>query len=183
MRKEIMTWIALSSLMAATASAGSFAEDFSRKGKFEAYGFAQAMKISNLFFSDADVYGGGIGLGYNISDHFTVNGDFSISAVKTHYALFSFSVTEHTTLYLGNVSLDYNILRSRVTPVISAGAGLGLFATEDSSGTFDPNIGAGVRWDASDHLFLKAMVRGWAWDVTDRTEGAVSVSLAVGYKF
>jgi hypothetical protein len=185
MQKKIMTCIALTSLVVGMANTASAADESGRSGRWELYGFGQYMKISDIFNSDANVGGGGIGLGYNLSEHFTLNADFSINAVETDYHPFlsERSWRETTTLYVGNVSLDWNILGTPLTPVISGGAGVGWFANAQSGAYFDPNIGAGLRWDVSDHVLIKAMARATWWYSSEHRDLGVGILLAIGYKF
>src|SRR5208283_2619015 len=130
MRKQILTSLALTSLMATLASAQSSTNEFSRAGNWEVHGFGQYVHIEETgifgFESNTHIWGGGVGVGYNVLDHLTVNGDFSINSLKTDISWGSFSVdgvnlwnagkaSATTTLYLGTVSLDYNILKTRLT--------------------------------------------------------------------
>jgi hypothetical protein len=187
MRKQILTSLALTSLMATLASAQSSTNEFSRAATWEVYGFGQAIVIYNVLESDANVFGGGLGGGYNFSDHFTLRGDFAISSVKfTIDPIFSGTEEDvSTTLYMGNISLDYNILKSRVTPVVSVGGGIGVFSDEGGT-VYAANLGLGVRWDVNDRVFTRLMVSPLSlWESTSDHQGwwATGFSLSVGYKF
>lgn len=185
--KISMTCIVLAALTVATASAQSSTNEFSRKGKWEVYGFGQAEKVFNVFDSDVDVYGGGLGAGYNFSQYINVNADFSISSARIHHTPFLFGPTysESTTLYMGHLSLDYNWFKSRVTPLLSLRVGIG--GGGESLGTIaDQMIGIGVRWDASDRLFVKAILNAGAWEkLSDEGNGwaAMGFSMGVGFMF
>ena len=191
MQKRILICIALTSLMTAVANAQSSTNDFSRKGLWEVYGFGQAQTIFNVVESEAKVYGGGFGVGYNISQHFTLNADFAISSVDWEHGLFSSWREEESnaTLFMGHISADWNILKYRVTPLVTVGLGLGAFSN-GSGAALDQTVGVGVRWDASDHLFLKAIIRGGAMETTSNAEidsgnawATLGFSFALGYKF
>jgi len=188
--KKLITCIACTSLLAGLASAQPAqpsSEEFSRKGRWEVYGFGQAAEIFNVLESDADVLGGGLGVGYHPWEHFSLRCDLGVSSAKFKFEpLFSGSEkTEWTTLYMGNISLDYHILKTPLTPLITVGAGVGWFS-EGVGTTFDQNIGVGVRWDASEHVFARAVVSGGVWENTNQEHkgwAALGISLAVGYRF
>jgi opacity protein-like surface antigen len=187
MRTQIMTSLALTALITTLASAESSLDEFSRAGQWEAYGFGQAIVVTDVFESDATMAGGGVGIGYNVLEHLNINGDFSINSMELDSdPLFGDSEEISRTLYLGSISLDYNILKTRVTPFVTAGAQFG-FTSEDSGVAVNPNLGLGVRWDASERIFLKLAIRAIWWDAFDHTitgdAAGVGVSLAVGYKF
>ena len=189
--KRLIPCIALTSLMVALGSAQPLSDEFSRKGKWEVYGFGQAIKIFNILESDANVFGGGLGVGYNVSRYVTLRFDLSINSVELNDegVLDWFHQTEDSTLYLGNISLDYNILKSRVTPVASLALGVGGMSASKggtSSTIFDQQLGIGVRWDASERVFTKLMFNLGLWETSNEDhEGwvAAGVSLVVGYKF
>ena len=172
--------------MGAAASAASFSEDFSRAGRWEVYGMGQAIKIFEVLGSDSDVFGGGLGVGYNISEHFNVNADFSISSENINQPSFLGTEAEGSrTLYMGNLALDYNILKTPVTPVLSIGGGVGV-PSEGSGTLYDGTIGAGVRWDATERLFVKALLRGGVWKTTEEGSeswGSIGATVVLGYRF
>jgi hypothetical protein len=101
---------------------------------------------------------------------------------------------DDATLFGGNVNLNYNVLKRRFTPVITAGLGFRNYSASDLNET-DPavNVGAGLRWDITDHFFIKA-VGGVTWTELQNEnfynlftgQGSIlikSASLSVGYKF
>ena len=86
---------------------------------------------------------------------------------------------------MANFSLDYNVLRTPVTPVVSLGLGIGWFS-EGIGTTFDQNLGAGVRWDVNERWFGRLMLNAGVWENSGRDRkgwAAMGLSLAVGYKF
>jgi len=173
-----------------STSTVSATNTFSRAGKWEAYGVVQAETIFNVFDSDANLFGGGFGVGYNFGEHFTLSGEFSFSSAQFHTeGLFEVPEDRDTTLYIGRVYADYNILKYPVTPVLSGGLGVGGFS--DGSGVaLDQTIGVGVRWDANDRLVFKSMLRAGIIETTSRPDNedadawaCLAISVSVGYKF
>ena len=163
---------------------------FSRAGKWEAYGVLQAGTIFNVFDSDANLFGGGVGAGYNFGEHFTLSGEFSFSSAQFHTdGLFEVPEDRDTTLLMTRVYADYNILKYPVTPVLSGGLGVGGF-TDGSGVAFDQTIGFGVRWDVNDRLVFKSMLRTGLIETTARFNNdsadawaCLWISASLGYKF
>ena len=60
---------------------------------------------------------------------------------------------------------------------------MGWFANDQSGAFFDPSLGAGLRWDVSDSVMLKAIAHATWWYSSDHSDAGAGVSLAVGYKF
>jgi hypothetical protein len=173
-----------------TSGAVRSTNTFSRADKWEAYGVVQVETIFNVFDSDANLIGGGFGVGYNFGEHFTLSGEFSISSAQFQTdGLFEVPQERDTTLYIGRVYADYNILKYPVTPVLSGGFGVGGFS--DGSGVaLDQTIGLGVRWDANDRLVFKSMLRTGIIETTSRPDNedadgwaCLAISVSVGYKF
>ena len=184
--KNIIISIALISLTAELASGQTATNEFSRKDRWEVYGLAQTGVIFNVFESNASLGGGGVGAAYNVWEHFAFRGDLAISAAKFDFGLFSGPEEDRwVTLYMANFSLDYNVLRTPVTPVVSLGLGIGWFS-EGIGTTFDQNLGAGVRWDVNERWFGRLMFNAGVWENTGHDRkgwAAMGLSLAVGYKF
>ena len=135
------------------------AQEWSRSGKKEIFGVLDLMDAEG---EDLDFYG--VGLGYNIDDHFNLNTDIVFGSVGDW------------DLYWWHVNLDYNILEDRLTPVVSGGLG---FVFNAWGGEFAYNVGAGGRYDITDNIFVKAMYKfTWISDVD--VDG---VYIGIGYMF
>lgn len=175
MRKQIMIGLTLASFVAVTASAGSLMEEYSRAGKWEVAGFGQYFTFPD---DNVSAFGGGLSVGYNALDQLCINADLSISCWDADYG------TWEATSYMGGLSVDYNILAKRFTPFLTAGAGV---LGWDSGGDvmFTGGLGAGLRWDATDNIHVKAAYRA-TWLTDSDVSGSAfghGFTLAVGYKF
>ncbi len=138
-----------------------------RAGRWQAYGAFQAMAVLNVVESNAGIVGGGIGVGYDFTEHFTLSGDLSLSSAQFEGGLLDFNEDhEDTTLFMAHLYADYNILKYPVTPVLSGGLGVGAFSN-GTGAALDQTIGFGVRWDIDEHMFFKALVRTGVFETTD----------------
>ena len=177
--------------------------EYSRKGKWEIQGSVQYLLGDTATFSSTglslkldDTLTGGAGFGYHFLDHLSIDVDlFGGSArFRGRDGFGSPSTTSDATLFGGNVNLNYNILKRRLTPVISGGLGFINFSG-GGFGETDPsaNVGGGLRWDITDRFFIKVM-GGVTWTETQAgsgwnlftAEGAIllkSVTVSGGYKF
>ena len=131
--------------------------DYSRKGKWDLYVSGQYLGGDTATFPDTGLsltldgtFTGGAGFGYHLLDYLSIDVDLYGGAVRfTGRDVYSpTTITRDATLFGGNVNLNYNVLRKRLTPVITGGAGFMNFNGSGFSET-DPslNIGAGLRWD------------------------------------
>ncbi len=173
------------------------AHEFERGGRFELYGTYQHMNGDTITpyafgsavkFDNSSLYG--LGFGFNFTDNFNLNTDFLFGTSDAEINTFWGPATVDTELTLWNVNLDYNILKERLSPFISGG--IGLFNTHadvwfDSidDTDFSYNIGAGIRWDATDNLFIKAKYR-WTYiefDHSDDTPRFEGLSISIGWMF
>jgi opacity protein-like surface antigen len=149
---------------------------------------------ADLKIEDTTFYA--FGLGVNLNDHFNLNFDASF------FTNFDFKLSQNDVLVNHsdvdsmsmNLNLDYNILKERITPLVSAGVGFIRFdGSWDNTlfGSFSEtdltyNLGAGLRWDITDNIGFKAIYRNmWALikDADDpaRFDG-ISFSLMIRFK-
>lgn len=191
---------ALAGVMGLLSLASStLAQDFSREGKWSIGLLGQYLMSEDASAEVAgvtadvsldSVYGGGIAVGYDITDHFTVGldawggtGDIKGSALGT-------SRKDSIGIMGANTWVDYNILSSRFTPFITANVGLlsmfgdieGISASETD---FLFGAGAGARWDFNDQWFAKATYRANWTEFSGFNELTLvhGFSLIVGYRF
>jgi hypothetical protein len=147
---------------------------------------------------------GGVGFAYHFNDFLSLRGDFMFGEATLHTEgpdgneLFP---SETAYLQTGRVNLDYNIINRRITPVLTAGIGYqyleinsgqavvfqgpnGYYYTTGNyyyETDFTANVGAGFRWNVTDHFFIKVMADAqWlqysgANNVTTQIEGFFSL--------
>jgi len=183
-------------------------QEWSRKGKTELFGTIQKMNSEEIVYPfteilpvklDIDsttVYG--VGYGYNLTDHWNINMDllygYADTDVKIVHDVIDVTVgTEEMDYILWDINFDYNIFKSRFTPLITGGIGFMDFSIntkatgvgEVNDTSFSANLGAGVRWDIRDNILLKAIYRStWTeFNDTDEDLRYEGVSVSVAYMF
>ncbi|HNS21954.1 MAG TPA: outer membrane beta-barrel protein [Sedimentisphaerales bacterium] len=167
-------------LMICTTSAASEDKPWSRAYRSEVYGVVQVLgsdEVSGLHgmaranFDTTPVYG--VGMGVNINAHLNVNTEIMLgwADIKDYWVDMPELADrdENQQIYLWNVNLDYNILKGRLTPVVGGGVGiLGLNGDDRLHEVhFAGNVGAGIRWDMTDHLALRVLYRCTWWEIKD----------------
>ena len=201
-----LSTITIISLLVFTMTASlCSAQEWSRKGKTEFFGMVQNIGSEKIKYSYPDglplnvlpvtfdmdsTYVYGIGLGYNLSDHWNINTDLLFGSADTDVKSADVTVdTEDMDYILWDVNIDYNIWKSRFTPLVTGGIGLVNFSIDTTThagnvheSNFSSNLGAGVRWDIKDNLLLKVMYRSTWTEVhnadNDQRYDSISVSLA-----
>lgn len=194
------------------------AQEWSRKGKTEFFATVQRMGSEKIEYSYPDklplnindqipfpvrlemdstnMYG--FGFGYNLSDHWNINTDLLFGSADTDVKLVldKHDVTVGTPemdYILWDINIDYNILKSRFTPLVTAGIGLMNFSIDTTAtgvgevreSNFSSNLGAGIRWDVKDNLLLKVIYR-YTWTEVrdaDNDQRYDGVSVSVAYMF
>jgi len=196
-----LSTITIISLLVFTMTASlCSAQEWSREGKSELFGTLQMMGSETIEYSFPDVlpvtfdmdstimYG--FGFGYNLSDHWNINTDLLFGSADTDVKVPGATVeTEDMDYILWDINIDYNIWKSRFTPLLTAGMGLMDFGIDTTSSAgkvhesnYSSNLGAGVRWDIRDDLLLKVVYRSTWTEVhdadNDQRYDSISVSLA-----
>jgi opacity protein-like surface antigen len=112
---------------------------------------------------DTPFFGGG--LGFNLNDHLNFHGDLvggRTDLVGHPAGLPDVHEHETATLWFGDLNLDYNLFKSRLTPLVTGGAGFAKWRNHDL-GTGEVHwayhLGGGIRWDISDNLALRVIYR------------------------
>lgn len=134
-----------------------------------------------------DTFVVGAGLGVNLNDNINLN--FDAWTGGTDIKLRGLGKADSDLVGV-DVNLDYNILRTEVTPVITGGIGFIRFSGSLDDRSFDEtdfsyNLGGGVRWDLSRNFFLKGLYR-FTWTKLDDTQNRIlfdGFSFSVGYVF
>lgn len=201
---KLPTITIISLLVFSMAASLCSAQEWSRKGKNEIFGTIQQMSSEKVEYTipgiqpvilDMDstiVFG--IGYGYNFNDHWNINADLLLGSADTDVKIVDVTVeTPEMDYVLFDINLDYNIWKSRFTPLVTAGIGLmdfGIDTTATGVGevhetNFSYNFGAGFRWDVEDNLLLKVIYRSTWTQLKDagadvRYDG---IGLSVAYMF
>ena len=160
------------------------AADFHRAHKFETFAVGQwtgADRAGILRFGND--FGGGLGIGYNLTDHLNVNTDVVFSRVNVANSTATFKTDANH--IAAHVNLDAYLLQGPIAPFLTGG--LGVDSYDGSKGTLSKSelsykVGAGLRWDLNSTIFAKAMYR-IAWADIQNSERFHTVSLMLGFKF
>lgn len=176
-------WIVAVALATLAASTG-YAEDkpWSRAHRGELYPILQMLSSDTVTAWDAvdkvELDGTpcfGAGMGFNFNDHLNLNTEMLFGSVGSTQSWILFpEVHEHMEIgaWLWNLNLDYNILKGRLTPLVTGGGGLIRFhegGQRLSETHWTGNLGAGVRWDMTDAVALRIIYR---WILTEQFENA-----------
>ncbi len=138
--------------------------------------------------SDFNVFGAGVG--YNFNDHFNVNANLHYGSTDLRGRVINNSVTADSDVFGGDFNLDFHPLKTRITPLFSGGIGFINFngdvnGVDFNETDFSYNLGAGLRWDATDHLLVKALYR-LTWTELEGTSDNLlldGIELTVGLLF
>ena len=201
---KLSTIIIISLLVFTMTASICSAEEYSRKGKAELFGAIQKMGSEEVEYPFTHILPVtididsttvlGIGYGYNLTDHWNVNTDLLFGSADADVQISGLTVeTEDMDYILWDINVDYNILKRRLTPLVTGGIGLMDFGIDTTAlgvgkvheSNFSYNLGAGIRWDVKDNLLLKVIYRS-TWtelrdaDADQRYDG---VSVSVAYMF
>ena len=183
--------------------AATAGDEFHRAEKADFFGIVQTLSgdstsfdfgsIDNKFeLKDTTVYG--FGIGYSANDYINVNTTFLFGATDIDASAEDISIDGDTDIFLWNLNFDYNILKRRLTPVLSAGIGafhtrgkLEAFGLKSNANEtdFTYNFGAGLRWDAKNDFSIKVIYR-WNWMKLKEAESTMlldGISISAGIRF
>lgn len=147
-----------------------------RKGKVEFYGAVQGLtgdsQSTEGIEMDIDEFvRGGVGLGYNFDEHFNVNLDLLFGRGNVTMSDGTTLAEAHMNSAAFYTNLDFNILNTCLTPLVTAGAGV-MHTDGDLNGTdhrsendFSFNVGLGARWDINQNVFLKFVYKSVWLDI------------------
>lgn len=185
-------------LLALAAGAAGAAESYSRANRWEVYGYgsylsgADSTKAGSVKVELGQGFAGGIGFGYNFSDYLNLNTTIGGGTLDIEGSAPGVTIETDSTIFTMDVNLDYNILKTPLTPFVSGGVGFMHFGGDfgGSSSTFSETdltygVGGGLRWDINERWFLKAMYRA-NWTKLQDTDSALmyhSGTIGVGVKF
>lgn len=185
-KMNLSKFLSLAAIILTAAGPLLAAEGFHRAHKFETFAVGQweGSDKSGLLRFGKD-FGGGIGVGYNLTDHLNINTDVVFSKVNVTDQ--GVNLSANTTHISGHVNLDTYLLQGPIAPFLTGGIGVNSF--DGSNGAFKISkselsykVGAGLRWDLTNSLFAKAVYRT-AWADIRNSERFHTVSLMLGVKF
>lgn len=172
-----------------------YAQNFKRKGRTEIFGLIQQMSgdtTTGLGMNmEVDSFTGfGFGSGYNFNENFNINFDIFFSSTDINAGVYDISVTGDSSIWGLDFNLDYNILKTKITPIVTAGIGFinfsGDFQGFDFNETdFSYNLGIGSRFDITEHFLIKGLYRA-TWTKLEDTDKKImldGISLSLGYNF
>jgi len=179
-------------------STAAIAQEWTRAGKGEIFVLGQNMSGDTttglgikLELDDTTVFG--IGMGLN-GKHFNFNWDLFFGSTDIIGSGAGPTLTADTDLLGMDFNLDYNILKSRFTPLITGGIGFinfsgtwrgGYRTTIFDETDFSYNVGAGFRWDVTNHFLVKAVYRA-TWTKLEDTDNSIlldGIGVSIGYVF
>jgi opacity protein-like surface antigen len=173
------------------------AQEWNRKGKGEIFVLGQQMTgdtVTGLGMEVKvdDTIVGGFGAGFNFHDYLNVNMDIFFGSTDLTARGLGATVKTDTDLFGMDFNLDYNILKSRFTPMISGGFGfidfrghINRYYVKFAETDFSYNLGVGFRWDVTDHFLIKGIYR-FTWTELEDSDGSIrldGVSVSIGYLF
>jgi len=172
MKKSILLAIVLLSFVGVMSSwADGPWDEYSRCGKWDLFAVGQYGHIDIASVSTVEA---GLGVGYNVIDQININALVAGGSIGAGVE----DVTVSTSIFSTHLALDYNILRTRLTPYLSAGGGF-YYVPAISLALKSLNLGVGCRWDFNDQWFAKAAYEPTIFGgVFDNV-----FSLSVGMKF
>ncbi len=173
-------------------------DEWHRKGLWEAYGTAQYLFGNTVDYSKfgvrLDVENTaffGAGGEYHISDHWGISVDLLGGVTDFNSSGLELPLNQSVLVLNGNLNVEYDILRQRLTPLLRAGIGFYDYTADAGYWTtygetdFSWNVSGGLRWDVTDHFVVK-FLGGVAWTSLKDSDGATSfgfVTLSIGGSF
>ncbi|MEA2076685.1 MAG: outer membrane beta-barrel protein [Candidatus Marinimicrobia bacterium] len=169
----------------------SSAEPYSREGKgYEIFVFGQSMSGDetsglgiDIAFENTNIWGAG---GGHNGDYININMDVFFGYIGWSATGYDVSMTDQ---YFTIKGLDVNIdafLMYQITPLATAGIGIMIFENDDIDileSNLSFNMGAGVRWDITEQIFVKGLYRS-TWTKLENTYKSLrfgGISILVGY--
>ena len=182
------------------------AQMWTRAGRWEIFLFGQEMAGDearetirgvnvNTIVDDFAVFG--LGVGYNIDDYFGIKLDLFGGTTDLEIERGLVTYKEDTDVSGMDLNFDVNFFKGPFTPFVTGGIGFISFYEDfddddtyyydgyDYSTSFSYNAGVGLRWEVTDHFFLKTLYRSiWSeLEDTDETFQFDGFSMFAGYLF
>jgi opacity protein-like surface antigen len=162
---------------------------------------------ATMSIDDTIVYG--LSFGFNYNERVNLNIDLGYGTPNFDAVWGTDVIQGHGSMWLGDLNLDYSLLKRRFSPFVSAGVGFlsfdsgvpsggglyywwdpywgyvgGIGYSTHSSTHFTWNGAVGVRWDVSDYVYLKAAYQViWGKIGINGTEAFPQYTLNIGYRW
>jgi opacity protein-like surface antigen len=172
--------LAISVVLAGLLANGASADEFTRKNTGDIFGMVYSFngdEVTSLGvrakIDDTTLYG--FGIGYALDDNFNLNTDVLFSSADFFKATSGDATSSsNSDLLIWEFNLDYYALAKPLTPMLTGGIGLAYLNGSGLGLDFNEtdvtyNFGAGIRWDATKNIFVKALYR-WTWLDADHTD-------------
>ncbi len=176
-----------------------------RSNKFGIFALIQQMKTDSISgessglpitveFDDMAVFGFGTEFGFH--DHFGMSWDLFFGATDMIAEVANIELEGDTVVLGTDINLLIYLLKTPVTPVITAGIGYISFTGDWDAGSssvdttfsetnFSGNLGVGVRWDAKNGFFGQVLYRNTWTQLEDMDDSSKfgGISIALGTTF
>jgi len=199
MNKKLLSRVVFISgtvFMTTSVQSTTLLEEYSRQGKQEYFLTAQSMSgdkttayflgaiETELEIDDFMAFGGGYGK--HLTDFVNLNTELLLGSTEV--------LGDSATFVNWNLGLDYNFMKTRLTPLVTGGIGIINFRTNtskdgvtllDSTNT-SYYLGGGFRWDVTDSFFVKGIYKAtWTklFEESNDTLLLNGINLNVGYIF
>jgi opacity protein-like surface antigen len=175
-------------LLLALVTASQAAQPFSREGRWDFFMGGQVMTSGDIHYNNGDIVKvdtgglGGFGFGYHVNDYLCLRGEFMFGGTTWNIPGRNSNLSLDAFLSTGRFNVDWNILRERFTPYLTAGIGYQFNSVELSylppvlecyydfwgyeyctydypnydETDFTWNVGGGIRYDVNNRIFLRA---------------------------
>ncbi|MDX1763484.1 MAG: porin family protein [bacterium] len=184
----------------------SHGQERGRAGRFEVFLFGQGMTGDeakdtiggDAVTSEVDSFTAfGIGGGYHLNDYFSVSLDLFAASTDLEVQSGGTVIKEDSDVSGMDFNVDVYPFAGPISPFVTAGIGFVAFYEDlddydcscydrdEFSTSFSYNLGAGVRWEWSEHFFVKALYRSTWTELEDLDETFQfhGFSLFAGYVF
>jgi len=144
---KFLTIIIVSLLAFVMTTTVCSAQEWSRAGRRHLFGGYQSMENNWQSQLDDNITYGGIGVGWDATDHWSYHMDLLCWALMSDSSKDDDNVWEW-----GIANLDYNFSEDRLTPFVTGGVGAIGLSSRDGDTDFCCSFGAGIRWDVPHEL-------------------------------
>ena len=211
MKSHCLHWFSCGFLFAASLSCARAqipwaTEPFSRQNRADFYGVGQYLHQEDTEFAYGafklkldDTGLGGIGGAFHFNDYISLRGELLLGPATFREEFPggpTVNLGKDGYIQSGRLNVEYNIINRRLTPFLNAGIGYQYISVDNyndfyyyshyySETDFTWNVGGGLRWNVTDHFFIKA-AGGAQWlkyDGADDITTQIEASFTIGTTF